>query len=228
MLLTDFVNDVALYNTGCPQPVILRAVREALRTFCQDSTAYRKTLSNLDMAYASGLYTITIPTGTQILSVISPMALYGSYVGTDGLTYSYDNITIQGTNPEWLDIRYPEWRGAVGNQPAFFVMQSNNSFILTPDSGVSQTANLKVTLILEPDRTTATFDDEIGTRFFDAIIAGANVPLMLMANADWANPQLAQIYKAKFDDGIQKAKDWIQTAYRDPRVDGKRHVRAWY
>lgn len=64
---------------GVPFPVAQRAIREAVRTFCKKSSAYRHTVLPTELSYLNGTYTIAIPTGTQIESIVSPIVLSGDY-----------------------------------------------------------------------------------------------------------------------------------------------------
>lgn len=244
-----FEGDIILDCPGVPQPVVTRAIREAVRTFCKQSTAYRKKLTSSDLTYSSGVYTITVPANTQIDTVISPIVFAGAYTvytfsnGTTSVsptppggttlvsteTYNLNPLGVRGASPEWLDINYAGWRSYVAyDEVDFFVMQSYNTFVLTPDSGTDRKTNLTVSLILMPDRVTTTLDDDFGNRWFDIISAGAKYLLMLIPEVEWTNPALSQFYKQKFDAGIVEAKAYAKSGVRDARADGITHVRGWY
>ena len=222
MNYSDFINDVVMDAPGAPVPVVTRAIREAMRIFCKESTAYRKKLAPTDLSYdtVTGLYTITIPTGFQLETVISPI------VFSDGI----NTKTVQGASPEWLDINHTGWRIAASLvDVAYFAMLSTNTFKLAPDNGVDRKASLTVSLVLMPDRTALpTMDDEFCNRWFDSIVAGAKFLLMVQPGSEWSNPDLAAFFKTKFDDGIQEAKSYISTGLRHPKADGIRHVRLYY
>jgi hypothetical protein len=223
------VNDVVMDCPGLPVPVAIRAIREAARRFCEESTAYRKKLTPAtDLSYAAGVYTIAIPANTQLISVISPIVFQGSYT-VDSIEYALDAISLQAASPEWLDMNRPGWRTDTDTDSVeYFCLQSTNTFVLTPDSGTDRKANLTVSLILMPDRTTTTLDDEFGNRWFDDLTAGAKSLLMIMPNVKWSNPQLAEYYRLKFDSGIDKARRYAETGFRKPQADGRRHVRSYY
>lgn len=247
-----FYPDVIMDCPGVPVPLVNRAVRESVRTFCKESTAYRKKLASTDMTYSSvtGLYTITIPAGLQIETVISPMVFNGSYTvytfsdgsqstsatpptGTtlvSSSNYSIDSTNVQGASPEWLDINYPGWRTAQSSiDVGYFSMLPTNTFKLAPDNGVDRRLNLTVSLVLMPDRTSLpTLDDEFCNRWFDSIVAGAKFLLMVQPDSEWSNPALAAYFKTKFDDGMLEARSYIRTGLRHPKADGVRHVRLYY
>ena len=252
MQYDELYNDVVLDCPGIPTPVVLRAIREAARTLCRESTAYRQALTTDYLSYDSGVYTIQAPTGTQIESVISPMIFNGSYTvytfsnGTTTYTsttvtplsgytltdtnyYSIDNTSVQGASPEWLDINKPGWRtDTTSDKVYFFVMKSNNTFVLTPENGIDRSGYLTVSLVLMPSRSSTTLDADFGNRWFDYLVAGAKYLAMVIPNSEWSNPELAQYYKAKFDAGIVEAKNYIRTGFRNPQADGIRHVRLHY
>lgn len=213
------INDIVPDCPGVPVPVAIRAIREAVRTFCKESTAYRKRLAPGDITYAAGVYTIAIPTGSQIETIVSPI----SYDDTDA------HVDIYGASPEWLDVHYPGWRTDTRSDlPGYFVTLTTNTFRFTPEDGTNRTAQLGISLVLQPDRTTTMLDDEFGNRWFDTLVAGAKYLLLVMPKAEWSNPNLAAFYKDKFENGIVEAKRYVKTGLRNPRADGIAHVRAHY
>lgn len=295
MTYDDLINDIIPDCPGVPVPVAIRAIRESVRKFCRESTAYRKKLATSDLSYANGVYTIAIPDGTQIESVISPISLS---IGADHVVYTYSNGVLsynsvdsstplpgfsltgnavssalsytvytysngvntynsidsspivgyalvssiqvdssnlktkeaQGASPEWMDKRYPGWRGMSStSEVKYFVMLSANTFVLTPDSGTDRKSNMAVSLVLMPDRVTSTIDDEFGNRWFDELTAGAKALLMVMPKTDWSDPQMASFYGNKFLSGIEDAKCYAASGFRHPRTaDGKGHVRSYF
>ena len=107
-------------------------------------------------------------------------------------------------------------------------MTANNSFVLTPDNGLDRSAYLTVFLVLMPSRSCRTLDNDFGNRWFEYLVAGAKYYCLLTPGAEWENPSLAQYYKTQFDTGIQEAKNYVRTGYRNPQADGLSHVRLHY
>ncbi|MGZ4968034.1 MAG: hypothetical protein ACXV8O_01345 [Methylobacter sp.] len=228
MQYNDLINDIVPDCPGVPVPIALRAIREAVRKFCKESTAYRKRLSASDLSYSNGVYTITVPHGAQIETVISPMVFDGSYTVGDEF-YKIQQTNVKGASPEWMDINRPGWRTAEKfNIVDHFVMLSSNTFVLTPDSGTDRSENLSISLVLIPNRSSETIDNEFGNRWFDELVAGAKYLLMVMPDAEWTNPKLAEFYHNKFEVGIEEAKRYIKTGFRHSQADGVNHVRMHY
>lgn len=215
MQYNDLLNDVILDAPGAPVPVALRAIREAVRLFCKESMAYRMALPVTSLTYSSGIYTIKTPAGAQIESVISPMMFIS-------------HKDIQGASPEWLDMNVSGWRTDTADHAKFFSMKSNNTFVLTPDNGVDRSAYLQLSLVLMPDRTSTTIDDDFGNRWFDGLVAGTKYLLLITPNTEWFNPELAKYYKSKFDDYVIEAKRYVRTGLRHPQADGLHHVKLHY
>ena len=252
MIYDDFISDVEMDCPGAPVPHIVRSIREAFRTFCKESTAYRVKLSSSDMAYSSvtGLYTITIPAGFQIETVISPIVFNGSYTVysfSDGSqstsptppvgqtlvsssNYAINSTNVQGASPEWLDVNHPGWRTETSsNEVNYFSMLSTNTFRLSPDNGLDRKLSLAVSLVLMPDRSASpTLDAEFCNRWLDLIVAGSKYLMMIAPGNEWSNPPLAAFFKDKFDAGIAEAKSYTRTGLRHPQADGIRHVRLHY
>lgn len=245
----DLVNDIVPECPGVPYPVVINKIREAARTFCRESAAYRKKLTPADLSYASGIYTIAVSHNDQIVTVVSPMAFLGSYAVytfSDGSTsasptppagqtlistenYSINKADIQGASPEWLDVNRPSWRSDIASDTVdYFCMLSNNTFKLTPDNGVDRSDNLVVSVVLMPSRDSTMLQRDFGERWWDSLCYGAKALLMAMPNVEWSNPQLALYYKGKFEEGIDEARAYVATGYRRPMVDGKRHVKGYF
>lgn len=226
-------NDILIDCPGVPFPTAIRAISEAVRKFCKESSAYRHAVLSTEISYSAGVYSISIPTNTQIVSVVSPMTMAGTYSVTDPVTgvtstYPVDPKTIYGANPQWMDINHPGWRDWTDtNEVRYFVIESTNTFILTPDSGTNRAANLAIQLILMPTRTATTLNDDFGERWFDYLVAGAKFSLLTIPKSTWTNNELAQYYLAKFDAGISEAKTYAKTAFRQPRFDGVMRVKSW-
>ena len=244
-----FYSDISGVCEGIPQPVAMSAIAEAVRIFCEESTAYRKKLALTDLSYAAGVYTVIDPTGAQVNSVISPIVFSGTYTvytfsdGSEstsptppvGTTLSYydvlqiDTKNIYGASPEWLDINQSGWRTAMSAiDPDYYCMQSSDTFVLTPDSGVDRRAKLTLTAVLLPTMATTALDDSFGNRWFYAIAAGAKYLCMAMPGNQWTNEKGASYFKQKFDLGIDEAKAYIKTGFRNPRADGVKHVRSYF
>ena len=248
----ELYDDIALDCPGIPVPIMLRGIREAARIFCRESTAYRSALTSDNLTYSNGVYSIQVPPGSQIETVISPMVFEGSYSvytfsnGTTTYTstiaialagyslsdthyYSIKATSVKGASPEWLDCHQPGWRSDnASDSVSYFVMTANNSFVLTPDNGLDRSAYLTVSLVLMPSRSCRTLDNDFGNRWFEYLVAGAKYYCLLTPGAEWENPSLAQYYKTQFDTGIQEAKNYVRTGYRNPQADGLSHVRLHY
>lgn len=222
MTYDDLINDIVPDCPGVPVPVAIRAIREAVRQFCRKSSVYRQKLTAADLTYADGVYTIAIPANTQIISVVSPLVIDG----TDNANPS----KAFGASSEWLDINRHGWRSAeTCDWAEHFVMLSTNTFALVPDSGSDRSDDMAVTLILMPDRTTTTLDDDLGERWFDELTAGAKYLLMVMPEKPWSNTNLAKFYYDKFTTGLDAARRYIETGYRQPqKASGIKHVRGYY
>jgi len=182
--------------------------------------ALRVALTPDYLSYDTGVYTIRVPAGTQIETVISPIYLSAA-------DYVQSGFSIKGAPPEWLDMNAKCWRTRTGGRPEFFCMTSSNTFVLTPDNGLDRSANLVLSLILMPSHSSTTIDDEFANRWFDGIVAAAK-SLLLASPAEWGNPELANHYQVKFKEYVGEAKRYIRTGLRHPQADGINHVKLHY
>lgn len=214
-LIPEIMPDV----TGAPIPLITRAIRESVREFCRQSTAYRQTIGADNLTWLAGEYTITIPDGFDLESVVSPMVLQDT-------EESYD---IHGRSPEYLDANHAGWRTVIDDKPGYFAMLSDTAFVLTPDTGTDRSDNLTVTLMLTPSRDSTTISDDFGNRWFDYLSAGSKYFLMIQPGKTWSNPDLALYNKAKWEKGIEEARAFIKTGRRKPLADDvQRRTRSYF
>lgn len=224
-LIPEIMPDVA----GAPIPLITRAIRESVREFCRQSTAYRQAIDAANLSWAGGEYSITIPTGFDLETVVSPMVLQGSYT-VDAQTFTDTCFNIHGRSPEYLDANHPGWRTAISSDTVeYFAMMSDASFVLSPDTGTDRTANLFVTLVLSPSRTSTTISDAFGNKWFDHLTAGAKYFLMIQPGKPWSNPDMAVYNKSKWEKGIDEARAFVKTGRRKPIADDvQRRTRSYF
>ncbi|WP_031431838.1 hypothetical protein [Methylomicrobium agile] len=217
MTFDDWIDDVTVECLGAPVPLVIKAVRESLVRFCRESTAYRKPA---DLSYAGGIYALAVPSGTQIESVVSPIVIHNSE----------SSIEVQAASSEWMDKRYPGWRTATHDTSvSYFVMQSPNTFVLTPDNDADRSGSITASLVLLPTRDATSIDNEFGERWFYEVSAGAKAVLMAMPETPWSSPAGAQFNLLKFDAGVEEARRYAKSGFRHPRIaDGTGHVRSYF
>ncbi len=206
MQLKTLANNVIAETPGIPTPIAVSVLREAINIFCAKSTVWREEAS---YSFLDGLYTIAPPVGTRIVTVISPIDV--------------DGESVQGYGREYQAVR-------TGYKSRFFVMQSDNSFILYSrlNAVIEDEKEIVAHIALKLNRIATEIDDVIGERWYDEIASGAKWLAMFMPNQPWSNPELAGYYKMKFDEGIKAAKAYIESGYRQPLSDGKRHVKGYF
>jgi hypothetical protein len=200
--MNDLINDVAGECPGAPNPVIRKAIIDASRKLCEEAALIRQTITP---TYTSGVYTVAIPTGYLIDSIISPI-VHGAKI-------------ITAIEQHRLDRRV---RKDLVGDPVFFVNLTSNTFKLVPDADI----DIDVVVSLKPKMDIVTLDADFSNRWFDEITSGAKQNLMMMPSVPWANPDLGIYYKGRFEFGIQKAVQWAD-GFRNAKPDGLGHVKAY-
>lgn len=215
MDLTEFFDTIALDCPGVPIPIAVRATRSTLRDFCRKTGVYRKQLTSDELSFDGAIYTIAVPTDTQIVSILSPIGSLSS------------NARIVSATEADLDSLEPGWRSlSATDQPIVFIALSANTFRVVPNSAQSVASDLKVTILLMPTYDAATIDNEVGTRWFDEIAAGAKALLMVTPGAKWFNPELAAVMAAQYEDGKLEAQKYINAGRHASSFDGRGRVKT--
>lgn len=108
------------------------------------------------------------------------------------------------------------------DKPKHHITQDNQ--IVIDESIPSTTLNLIVSLSLNQNALSC--PDFIFEKYLDVIVHGSAHYLMMMANQQWTNPDLAQYHYQQFIAGIEKAKSNVEKGFGLAHTT--RRVRARY
>lgn len=170
---------------GCPEPLALQALVDSGVEFCEKSLVVRHTLD-----------TVTTRSGVQSYSLDAPSQQRAARV----LSVTYDGRTINAVppgNPGELDF---------GGVPLAYSTRFDGPELLlelypTPNAPGS----LVVQIAAAPTLTASSFEDELVTRWYDAILAGAWARLMSTPNQPFTNFDLAAAYNTMYRAETAKA-----------------------
>jgi hypothetical protein len=202
---------------GVTTPSALLAIRNAVRHFCEESTAWRydvPLISTVTDQINVGEYKLSIPLNTQIVSVVPPI--------------QHNDLNVVNKTRHWLDNNEVKWRTMTGAQATYFTMISVDVLRLVPYTIIAKPNSLRVAVALKPTRTSTDYDDYIHNEYGDVITNIAKSLLMLMPGVEWSNPQLGQYYKQKSDENIQEAFSKITSGYSKGKTDRNNRVVAHF
>lgn len=215
--LADFLPDVQPYCEGVPAPLAERAILHALREFCRRSGYWYddETFEALTDESATGEYTLTLATGTELASVKTPI--------------EHNDLPVPLVTEEWLTTNYSkDWRTLAGEQAKYFVMTAKTVVRLVPYPEVALADAIRVRKILRPALATPTIDDLLLTEWSEQIGYGAQSRLKQDTGKPWADPQGAQTKFAQFEDAIHKAKSMAIAGRQDRTFQRQRRTVGRY
>jgi len=214
--LTGLLPQVLPECPGVPRPVALNAVRNAAREFCERSLYWQADhapITTVTDESGTGEYTLTMPTGAQLVSVLDPI--------------HHNNYPVYQKTERWLEENQVTWRTKVGDQANWWHYAGVNIVRLVPYPTTAQTNSLLISMALKPDTTSDELDDRTNNDWYEHIASGAKARLMLMPNKQWSDEKLAEINLAIFNQGISDAFSKAISGFQNQKADrnnrGKAH-----
>lgn len=182
--LTAFAKYVRPEVPGCPEIVILDAVRRAGIEFCKKTRIIRETLT-VTTVEDQARYTLNTMAGTRVDEVLA--------VKRD---------QAENLNPssfvEFTDYHMDRNTGA----PNYFYLDGNELVLGNIPEGEEE---LEVIVRLMPLENATTLPDELADRYLMEIAAGAKSFLMFQRNKPWTDLEGAATNNAMFQKAINEA-----------------------
>lgn len=202
----------------CPVPLMLRALRNATREFCQRSTFWRVEHAPITQVTAEsggvGRYELTIPEGAAIVEVVDP------------ILHRFEPAYLKAES--WLNMNWPQWQAKTGSRAVYYLRPSLTSIRLVPYPTTVEAAAIRVTLALQPSPIATGVDDAIYQDQYEAITAGALAELMNQNNKPWTDIKRALVEAMRFKEAIAKGKGRIVAGYSNRRTDRRNVVTGHY
>jgi hypothetical protein len=182
--LTTFAKYVRPEVAGCPEIVILDAIKRAGIEFCKRTRAIRQSVTLTTVA-DQARYTLATETGTKPEEVLA--------VKRDGA----DNL-----NPSsFADFTNYHMDRETGT-PNFYYLDGNQLVLGNIPEGEEE---LEVIVRIRPTEDATTLPDELAERYLMEIAAGAKAYLMSQRNKTWTDIEGAAINNATFNKAISNA-----------------------
>lgn len=170
---------------GCPEPLALQALVDSTAEFCEKSLVIRHTLETVSTQPDLQTYSLDTPSQQRVARVLS-------------VTYNGRTINaVPPSNPGEMDF---------GGVPLAYSTRFDGPELLvelypTPNA----TGTMVVQIAAAPLATATSLEDELVTRWYDAVLAGAWWRLMSMPNQPFTNFDLAAAYAAMYRTETGKA-----------------------
>lgn len=177
-------------------------IRRAAIRLCEDSTIWREDLAPADIVVGEDDYTITPPSGTRVVSLISVMI---------------NKVPIATYTEEELDVIDYGWRNGTDGTPFAYIIPEPNRFKFNRKPDTAYVGGLVVRVALKPTETATGVDDILFNDWRECIRNGALHYLMEMKGKPWSDPVEAKRYGFTFNSQIQRATARItQGRHRKP------------
>lgn len=208
--ITEWLREVLPSLPGCPEPSVVRALRDSAIEFCNRSLIWRHEVEPIPVVKGINDYDLDIPANTNIASFIR-------------VRHAERNAPLELRTTDELDDMSPGWRGLVGI-PQYFVQHGQFGIVLDRLPRETKRNVLAATLALKPTNTANSLPDVLYIDWKEEISNGARSRLMIDTNRQWSNPERAAIADREFSNGIQRAalKSRLGSGARDLSVRKRR------
>lgn len=189
--ITSWLPDVLPSLPGCPEPSVIRAIRDAAIEFCNRSLIWRHEMEPIPVVKGIGDYELDVPRDANIAGFIR-------------VRHSDRVRPLELRTSDELDDMSPGWRTAYGT-PQFFVQHGKYGILLDRLPAETKRNVLSATIALKPSSAATTLPDVLYTDWKDQITDGARERLMVDVNRQWSDPARAEQSRMNFRAGIERA-----------------------
>lgn len=225
-LLTEILPDLP----QVPEPLVIRAIRNATVRLCEHTGVLREELPAIDIVADQAEYSIA-PTAADRDLVFARKVLFdGSPIhrksqdqldlewgeADNHFGYLYhDSNAYTGSNAE-------DWTQSKAARPVYFFEKRPDKIRLVAIPDTAKTGALEVTIVIKPTRTATSVDDWILDDYYRELARGALAELYAMPKTDWADPQLGEHYRRRFEQDLGRIHaDSLKDFARDDRSTGR-------
>jgi hypothetical protein len=193
----------------CPEPVMLRAVRNSAIAWCEQTHCWKETLDPIPIG--GGLGELLLPgTSTRTVWRVDAARIVNG-----------PELAIE--SPERTEELYPQWReGTLTGEPDVLTQLRPDAFFLVPASSADR--ELVLTVSWKPKKDSVQTDSMLFDEYEEAICAGALARLQKMVGVPWSSPQMATANLGIFTAAALQARSRVSKAFGRAPI----RVRAYF
>lgn len=188
---TDLFNDVLPDVPGVGLDLAQNAIMNVVIDFCNGSNIWRVFADPQDIIATQNTYDLEPPSGADVAQLMN-LSIVGQRTPITAITE--DRLLA-------ID---PDWQSQTG-RVRHYLAQDTETVILYPIPDCSATAALRMTLSLQPRRTSQFFPSWIWSQYYATLIAGAKANLLAMPKKPWSDPKLAMYHQIIYEAGVAQA-----------------------
>lgn len=206
-LWNAWLPDLLPHVPGCPVIVAEHELRRAAQAFFQQTRAWQVILP-----------AVTVD-ADQFEVDVTPVDTTLDLVRVESATY--DGRPLGKQTSDVLDAEFTDdWTAHTGT-PSDYVQMTPNVLRLYPVPVADATTGVVVRAAVAPGDTSAGLPDDLASRFWDEMHAGAKARLMLYPGKPWTNPELAAVYGQAFSNMVSTATATAARAYGQARIPAR-------
>ena len=210
-ILEDFLPSVQPHCPGCPESIILDAIRDACRRFCTDTWIIKEDIPAGDIDAGIDDYTITPASGRSVVGITS---------------FLYDKREmIPGKTEAELDILDYGWRTADPGVATAITSPEPNRVKLNRVPEATIVGGLITQVATKPTSAATTVDDLLLSDWDQAIKHGALEKLLEIPEKGWSDIKLSLWHGKRFNFQIQRGKARARMGYMKKSTVARN--RAW-
>lgn len=188
---TDFLPDVHPEVLGCPESMMINAIRNATDELCMKTDYWQSTLDAMNAVANMAVYSIDVPSNANLARVLSVM---------------HNDIVLQPAPEDWLDKYKADWADSYGAQASYYhVTYADTELKLIPYPDVAGTGNIEIRVSLRPSPTSTNTDSLLFNEWHEGIAHGALARLLALPGKPWSHPETAMYHRRLFQEAIADA-----------------------
>lgn len=176
--IDELLSLVMPYAPECPEPLAIRALRNAATKVCERGRLWKETVTLAVIANES--VPLAAPAGARIMEFAAPI---------------YDGEPLTPVSLSWLDYRNPQWRDDEASPAQYLTQEAPNTVRVVPF--VAGTLSLR--LVLLPAKAATELPDFLVDDYATEISEGAIAEVLLTPAVDFANPKLGVAFSQRFE-----------------------------
>lgn len=191
LAFSTFLKDVLPIVKGCPQPMVIDALRDAARELCERAPIWRDEVDSIMYVAGVAEYDLSAPDNTEIVQVVE--------------VYQNGYGPLQQITEQALSAADPRWKERTSNQPTYYIHPAIDVLRIVSIPSVSATTPLVIKGWLQPSLSATEMDSKVLTKWRDHIVYGAKARLLALTEVSWSNPAMASYYAVSFETSKAKA-----------------------
>lgn len=187
--LSDFLPGVRMDAPGCPEAVMLKAIRETVRDLC-GTGLWSEDLYKISLAAGYPEYDIELPPGAVLMTILSAK-------------YNGSPVSVYTSNE--MDDKVSNWREATGTGISAVIVDDDDVVRVYPIPTAAEADCLLLHASLKPSVTATTCGD-VFADWSETVEHGALARLKAQTGKPWTDKENVMYHNGEYSKGRAKAK----------------------